>query len=431
MKIADKLKIHALEAENFRRIRAVRIEPALAGVTEITGKNANGKTSTLDVIWASLGGAKASPAAPIRTGEKEARAFLDLGDLKVTRRWWYKGGGTEGEIVSDLRVENADGARYDKPAAILAQLVGRMSFDPLDFTRWKPEEQYAALRGFVPDFDFEANAGFRKAAYDERTDINRDVARLRAEASSYPEGAFPRIDTAALEAQMAEAADRNAKGAAQRSAIQALEARIAEGRQRIEAAKAELKRMNDHLETLIAERGGMITPPEAVDLADFQARLATARESNADADKAARRKELLAQADKQQAESEALTAKIEGYDKAAADAVAGAKMPVPGIGFGDNCVMLDGLPFSEASKAQKIRASIAIAAALSPRLRVLRVEEGAFLDAEAWDAVQAFALENDFQVMIETVGSGHPGAVVIEDGGVKGAEPDAEEEEVV
>ena len=44
------VKILSLEAENIKRVRAVRIEPTAAGLTIIGGDNNQGKTSVLDAI---------------------------------------------------------------------------------------------------------------------------------------------------------------------------------------------------------------------------------------------------------------------------------------------------------------------------------------------------------------------------------------------
>ena len=63
------LKIVKLEAENFKRLRAVSITPE-GNVIEITGRNEQGKTSILDLIWAVLGGSEAvkDTPQPIRQG---------------------------------------------------------------------------------------------------------------------------------------------------------------------------------------------------------------------------------------------------------------------------------------------------------------------------------------------------------------------------
>lgn len=44
------VKINSLQAENVKRIRAVKLEPTANGLTIIGGKNNQGKTSVLDSI---------------------------------------------------------------------------------------------------------------------------------------------------------------------------------------------------------------------------------------------------------------------------------------------------------------------------------------------------------------------------------------------
>ncbi len=62
------VKINALELENVKRIKAVKIEPAKNGLTVIGGRNNQGKTSVLDSIAWALGGNKYKPSNPERTG---------------------------------------------------------------------------------------------------------------------------------------------------------------------------------------------------------------------------------------------------------------------------------------------------------------------------------------------------------------------------
>jgi hypothetical protein len=64
--------------------------------------------------------------------------------------------------------------------------------------------------------------------------------------------------------------------------------------------------------------------------------------------------------------------------------IAAAMMPVDGIEFAeDESILLSGLPFEQASDAEQLRASIAIAMAANPRLRVIRVRGGSLLEEDA------------------------------------------------
>ena len=62
------VKILSLEAENIKRVRAVRIEPTAAGLTIIGGDNNQGKTSVLDAISWALGGDRFRPSKAAREG---------------------------------------------------------------------------------------------------------------------------------------------------------------------------------------------------------------------------------------------------------------------------------------------------------------------------------------------------------------------------
>ena len=51
-----------------------------------------------------------------------------------------------------------------------------------------------------------------------------------------------------------------------------------------------------------------------------------------------------------------------------------------GLALGNGEVLLNGLPLSQASGAEQLRLSMAIAMAGNPKLRVLRIKEGSLLD---------------------------------------------------
>src|SRR5659263_55539 len=161
------MKIIKLTAENVKRLKAVEITPD-GTVQVITGRNAQGKTSVLDAIWLALGGGAASKSTlkPIRDGEDHASVRLDLGDLVVSRTW-------TGDKTA-LTVTAADGARYTSPQGVLDALIGRLSFDPLEFTRLSARDQVTALLDLVNlDVDLDTLAHQRQSAYAARTEIGR------------------------------------------------------------------------------------------------------------------------------------------------------------------------------------------------------------------------------------------------------------------
>ena len=62
------VKITQFEAENVKRIKALTLTPALAGLTVIGGRNNQGKTSGLDAIVWALGGDRYRPSQAQREG---------------------------------------------------------------------------------------------------------------------------------------------------------------------------------------------------------------------------------------------------------------------------------------------------------------------------------------------------------------------------
>lgn len=428
-------RIVRLEAENLKRLVAVEVSPG-GNLIEITGKNGSGKSSTLDAVYYALAGTSDIPATPIRKGQQSARIHLDLGTLKVTRKFAAK---EDGGYTTSLTVENEDGARYSSPQAILDALIGALAFDPLEFTRMKPKDQFDTLRRFVPDFDFDLSAKDRQRTFDERTAVNRKVKDLKSQVAgiSAPDDTpDEEIDVSALADELQKVGEHNAdietrKANRERVAddtvrlraeADGLDQQAADYRRLAEEAEAKAKGLRekaDGNDKRLADAGPL---PEAKDPSEIRAKIDRANAINTRVRDKKRRDALIVQAEAAEKESAALTAAIEKIDADKAAAIASAEMPVDGIGFADGYVTLNGLPFEQASSAEQLRASIAIAIAANPRLRVLIVKDGALLDDESMKIVAEMAEANDCQIWLETVASDRPSALVIEDGRVRGEE---------
>jgi len=164
------MKIVKLVAENFKRLKAVEIEPD-GSLVIIRGENGAGKSSVIDSIWAALGGKNACPDKPIRDGEDKATISLDLGDYVVTRTFTPKD--------TYLAVRTRDGATLPNPQKMLDGIIGAVGFDPFEFSR-KPAKEQAKTLASVAGLDFAELNAERKAAYDSRTEANREVKRFEA-----------------------------------------------------------------------------------------------------------------------------------------------------------------------------------------------------------------------------------------------------------
>lgn len=423
------MKIVKLTAENVKKLRAVEITPTGEIVT-IAGKNGQGKTSILDSIWWALSGTTHIQAEPIRKGENKARIRLDLGELIVERRF------TEGG--SSLFVENAKGARFPSPQKMLDSLLGALAFDPLAFSRMTPRQQFDALRNISKlDINVDEIDALNRGDFAKRTDLNREAKAKRAEANAIPvaEG-LPdaKIDESALINEIQEAGEKNALIEASKNE-RAIAARdVADKRAeagRLKERAAAMRAEADNLDAQAAnalkvaddmEKATAALPaiPDPVNVAEVRAKLEHAKQINAKIDARERRAQVVAAAEKLEQQSAQLTEQMSAREKAKAEAIARAQMPIPGLGFGDGsaCVTYNGIPLDQASSAEQLRVSLSIAMASNPQLRVIRIQDGSLLDDDSMAQIAEMAKAGDYQVWIERVDTSGKIGVVIEDGAV-------------
>ncbi len=423
------MKIVVLQAENIKKLTAIEIKPD-GNLVQITGKNGHGKTSVLDSIWWALAGTKHIQSDPIRKGEDKARIMLDLGEIIVTRTFKTS---KKGGVTSSISVENAEGAKFGSPQTMLDELLDQLSFDPLAFSRMDSKGQFDTLRQFVPDVDFDQIEEDNKFDYGKRTDINRRAkeARMLADEIEVPAG-LPdeRIEDSRLVDEIEKAGNSNAsiermkaakltlQNAADQRKYEANHLHRTSAHLREEANTADeaaSKALNSaaQFEKQIDEAPPL---PELIDISELREKIRNAGLINKQIEDRERKKKLLQESVRLEMESDSLTEALEKREQKKRDAVAGAKLPVEGISFGDGEILLNDVHFEQASDAEQLRASIAMAMATNPQLRVIRVRDGSLLDEDSMKMLEEMANGQDFQVWIERVdGSGKTG-FVLEDG---------------
>ncbi len=431
------MQIIRFEAQNIQRLSAVAIEPSGDGTAIVlAGENESGKSSCMDAIEMALAGERVMPPEPIRRGQEKAHVVVDLGDMIVTRRYTAKG--------SSLTVTNRDGLRYPSPQSLLDGLYSRLTFDPLAFAQAKPDEQSRILRQLA-GLDTKDLDDARKALFEERTAVNRDVARAKgalATAEHFPD-VTDRKDAAALLAQLddaervgrvvAEAANQKTRAAAARTSaldrLRRADDAVAAARRALDAAEAEAVAAQAAVDVATGDvqrtESEHATALQAVpDTALLRAELAAVQEHNRKVDVNARRAALAEELAGYEAEAASLTKGIEDVDAAKAQRLGDAKFPVEGLGISDAGVTWNGLPFEQASTAIRTRVSAAIGFALNPKLRILLVRNGNDLDAKNLRLLADAAKDVGGQVWVERIAGGDGlQTVVIEDGAVQGAAP--------
>lgn len=389
------MKIVKLTAENIKRLRAVEITPD-GNTVVISGRNGQGKTSVLDAIWFALGGGPATrdTAKPIRDGQDHASVTLDLGDIRVSRTW-------VGDKTT-LKVESADGARYSSPQQMLDGLVGSLSFDPLAFSNLPEREQLATLLKLVDlPFDVTELDRRRRTLYEDRTAIGRDGKQYDGQLAGMPQPApdLPdkEISTAAVLADYRRAQEAYRLWSDASS-------RVKHAQEELAAAEFALGRLDEptgHAPTAIEE--------QIAGIEETNRQVRAARERTRVAERVAEHRALY----------EDLTAEITALDDQKAAALHDASMPIDGLAFDDDVVTYNRVPFKQCSAAEQLRVSLAMAMAMNPTIRVIRITDGSLLDAANMELIEKMAVEGDYQCWIERVADRDEGVgVFIEDGAV-------------
>ena len=440
------------------------------------GRNEQGKSSVLDAIEACLKGRASIPEEPVRHGEKRGQVTTDMGDVVVTRTFTESGGGT-----LTVEAKAADGVRsvIKSPQAWLDARIGALSFDPLEFMGLKPDKQAETLRALT-GLDTAELDQRRADVFARRTDINRDARNARGIAEAlpfYPDAPASKITTDTLTAQLDEARKVNEKRdmavkeldekrvklermttnfntwvqagrdkvasmtgevtsaeAALQKAMEAVETvkKVLEAaKQAVDAKKTELneaaRAKRDEKAALVAEIAAFEAEVDTMPIADTSEIMDLFRDAetvNEAVTANATRAAALKRAQDLQKQADDLTSELEKIDGEKAAKIAALKFPIPGLSIDDTGrVIFNGVPLDQASQAQKIRVSMAIALAANPALKVVLIRDASLLDADNLALVVEMAEAADAQVWLERVGTGDAGAVIIEDGMVAGVTP--------
>jgi hypothetical protein len=426
-------RITKLEAENVKRLRAVTIEPN-GNVIVIGGKNAQGKSSVLDSILVGIQGKKVFPSMPVRKGEESAKATITLDNgLVVTRK--IKPDGTQSVVIT-----TRDNAVCKSPQDVLNKLLGAngIGFDPLDFVRQEGKKQLATLKSLV-GLDFSEMDAERDQLYTQRTTVNSEGSRLKAQFDAIPAiSGLP--DTLILATELIIERDRlqgvidnnklerdklrmllreyEIKGSVisqMDTDIGALKERLA----KMEARRADEVEQKATLHNTIADQKAVVDALEDPTFTEIDRQISSAEDTNQKIRSQIEKDRLAKMLEVKRKENKDLSEKIKTIDAGKMASLSATAFPVPGLSFGESEVLYNDIPLAQCSSAEQLRVSCAMGIAMNPELKVLLIRDGSLLDEDNLKMLADMAEAADAQVWIERVGEGKEVSVIIEDGAVK------------
>ncbi|OIH85990.1 hypothetical protein BLJ79_04130 [Arthrobacter sp. UCD-GKA] len=396
---------------DFQRLEYVQIAPRGALVA-ISGRNAQGKSSVLDGLEATIiGHNKRDVPRPVNEGKKTAEVVnvLDNGMTLIRK---YKADGS-----SSLTGKASDGGKI--PQATLNGMLGALGMDAGAFSLLDDKKQLAVVLDLV-DLPFEpaALAATQKDVFEQRTFINRKAKELEAQVARYGElPAAPAAEVSVVElAEEIRAAENLARTQS-------------DDRQELARANAEIERINTEIARLTKLREAaevdhdhandrIDNHAELPDVEALRQRMATAEETNRAVRTAKEKANLAFQLEATQEQADDLTKQLEALDKQKADGLAAANFPVDNMTFDEEGVLLNGRPFRKASTREQTIASAKMIIASDPELRVMIVRNGNDLDSDGLAELEALGDANDFQIWAEFVDESGEFGWTIEDGKV-------------
>ena len=410
------MKILKLVAENFKKLSAVEITPD-GNMVVISGKNGVGKSSVLDAIEAALCGGRTLPKQPIKTGEIRAKVEVDMGEYKVTRKFFGDSTTLTVETTGETK------AKISSPQAFLDQVVGNLSFDPLAFLNKQPAEQRNTLMDFL-GLNLEDFANKIATIKTRRSEIRKDKERFLLEAESLvltlnlpPQ----EISSESLLLEHQAIIDHNQKYQENFTAdaldIQELSSLV----QNIDAAQAAVESWQKKLTSLQAAKTRLESQmsqrpkPTMKNTTEVQAKLNSLDVTNAAIRTNTQKRQATEDYQRCIEEYTILGDEIKVVENQKTKKLAETVMPVKGLTIIPDGLAFEGIPLEQVNTAKQLEICVSISMAMNPKLKVLRIN-GNDLDAESLLAIGRIVDNQGYQVWVEKVSDDDKIGFYIEDG---------------
>jgi len=391
------MKIKLIKVENLKKVKYLEFEPE-DNVIVISGNNGAGKTSVLDAIMYGLGGVETKDLSkPIREGEDHAEVVLQIDNFTVKRIW-------TSNDKSYLKITSEDGTSFKSPQNMLDSFLGKLSFDPLEFSMFKPREQrdllleVLGLKEELTELDSK-----RDEIYQVRTLIGRELKTYEGqlEGIERPDKELPEkeISLSELSQKLEKAKDHNSKLDATKSNLNNVMSDISDTKEEIERLKLKLSKLEDKK----TEFENYLKDKEYIDIEPIREEIKEAEDANAKIREAEKFNQLLKITRDKKNEYSDKTKEIEEIDGKKLKILQESKMPIEGLSINEEGIIFNEIPFSQLSSSEKLKVSLAVAMALNPELRVIRITDGSLLDEDNMRVIEEMAEKFDYQIWLERV----------------------------
>lgn len=414
------IKINKLEFENFKRVKAVKIEPSSAGLTLVGGRNNQGKTSVLDAIAWGLGGNKYRPSQAERTGSA-VPPYLSLtlsNGLVIERRGKN----------SDLKVVDPSGQKAGQQ--LLDSFVEELAIDLPKFMHASGKEKAMILLRIIGVGNQlheletkELEAFNRRHAIGQIADQKLKFAK---EQPYYPDAPKEPISASELIQQQQGILARNGENQRKRTRLDFYEkARESKGKE-IARMEAELLKIKEEYmkigeDLAIARRDALDLQDESTEALEANIRqideINRMVRANLDKDKAE------TDAGEYRQQYDALSTAITAIRQQKTDLLTNANLPLPGLSVEAGELLYNGQRWDNMSGSEQLRVATAIVRRLKPDCGFILLDKLEQMDLETLREFGAWLEQEGLQAIATRVSTGDECSIIIEDGYVAGEQP--------
>ena len=420
----ETIKINKLEIENVKRVRAVKLEPTVNGLTIIGGNNNQGKTSVLDSIAWALGGDRYRPSEAARQGSVIPPSLhIVMNNGLVVER---KGKN------SDLKVTDPSGKKGGQQ--LLNEFVEQLAIDLPKFMESNSQEKAKILLRIIGIGDKLAELEQQeKELYNRRLAVGQiadQKKKFAKEQPYFPEAPSEIVSSMELIRQQQDILAKNGENQRKRDKAEQYRQSVESLGREVESLRVHLAKKEQELEA--AKDSLNVALMDAADLQDqsteeLEHSLANIEEIN---------RKVRANLDKDKAEEDAksyqdqydcLTAEISQVRKNKTDLLSAAELPLPGLSVEDGELIYNGQKWDNMSGSDRLKVATAIVRKLNPKCGFVLLDKLEQMDIRTLKEFGEWLEQEGLQAIATRVSTGDECSIIIEDGYVAGQESTAME----
>ena len=407
------VKINSLEFENVKRVKAVKLQPSKNGLTIIGGKNNQGKTSVLDAIAFTLGGAAYKPSKTKRDQSMIDPYFcvtLSNG-LKVER---------SGKN-SSLKVTDPSGKKAGQE--LLNSFISTFALDLPKFMNSNDKEKAKVLLQII-------GIGEKLSEYDieedklsnERLAIGRIARDKKGHADQMvqwdgvPEEPLSASD---LIKQQQDILARNGENQRKRDFRDKIKLEYQTKYQEVNSLQDRLNKAIDELQKLTEDLE--VASKRAEDLqdestAELEASIRNIEDINAKIHDNLEKEKAEMEAQTYQQKYSELSEQIERLRDSRMKLLEGADMPLPGLSIDRGLLIYNGQPWDNMSGSDQLKVAAAVVRKLNPECGFVLLDKLEQMDLDTLKDFGTWLEKEGLQAIATRVSTGSECTIFIEDG---------------